>query len=177
MTLAAFFILMIYFNMVTLGKGLLMIPLIQGHLVEEAGVLTQAQLLLAVAIGQVTPGPANFYVAAVGYMVFGFPGAVAAVVAVVSPSFSAIPLTHAYQQMKTNRLAHAFFTGLTTSALGLIFYSALTLGQTAITGGRSLVVFLAGVAMIQVLKVNPILALFLASALGFALYLAVPALN
>lgn len=170
MTLLTFFAMMFYFNLVTLGKGLLMIPLIQGHMVEEAGVLTQQQLLLAVAIGQVTPGPANFYVTAVGYMSFGLAGALAALVAVAAPSFSAIALQRAYGRMKTNTYAQAFFKGLTTSALGLIFYSAFTLGQAAITSVQSVIVFAAGFVMIQFLKWNPILALFLASALGLALH-------
>jgi chromate transport protein ChrA len=74
-------------------------------------------------------------------------------------------------------VAQAFFKGLTTSALGLIFYSALTLGQSAITGVQSLVVFLVGFVMIQFLKVNPILALFLASLLGLALHVGPAALT
>lgn len=172
MGLPEFFAMLFYFNLVTLGKGLLMIPLIQGHMVEQAGVLTQDQLLLAVAIGQVTPGPANFYVAAVGYLIFGLPGALAAVLAVVAPSFSALALTQGYQRLKTNRVAQAFFKGLTATALGLIFYSALTLGQTAITSVQTALVFLVGFVLIQFLKVNPILGLFLASALGLVLQLA-----
>lgn len=172
MSLTTFFVLMLYFNIITLGKGLLMIPLIQGHFVDQTGVLTQAQLLLAVAIGQVTPGPANFYVAAVGYMIFGLPGAVAALAAVAAPSFSAIPLTRGYERLKTNKTAQAFFKGLTTTALGLIFYSALTLGQTAVTDGQTLVVFATGYVMIQFLKLNPILALLLASLLGLGMHFA-----
>lgn len=170
MSLATFFVLMFYFNLVTLGKGLLMIPLIEGHMVKDAGVLTQSQLLTAVAIGQVTPGPANFYVTAVGYMAFGLPGALAALVAVAAPSFTAIILMRGYQRLKTNFWAQAFFKGLTTTALGLIFYSAFTLGQAAISSVQAVIVFLAGFVMIHFLKVNPILALFIASALGLGLY-------
>jgi len=170
MSLLWFTTLLFYFNLITLGKGLLMIPLIQGQMVEQAQVLSHDQLLLAVAIGQTTPGPANFYVAAVGYMIFGLPGAIAAVVAVLAPSFSALPLMHAYQRMKTNRTAQAFFKGLTTTALGLIFYSALTLGQTAITSVQTFVVFLFGFVLIQFVKVNPILSLVLASLFGLLLH-------
>ncbi len=174
MSLAVFFALLFYFNLITLGKGLLMIPLIQGHLVEEAGVLTQDQLLLAVAIGQVTPGPANFYVAAVGYMIYGLVGALAAVLAVIAPSFSALALQRGYQRLKTHRSAQAFFKGLTTTALGLIFYSALTLGRTAITSVQTGLVFLFGFILIQFLKINPILGLFLASVFGLLLQVAFP---
>lgn len=171
MDIVTFFLLLFYFNLITLGKGLLMVPLIQGHMVEEAGILTQDQLLLAVAIGQVTPGPANIYVASVGYMVYGFLGAVATLVAVALPSFSALALVHGYERIKSNRWAQSFFKGLSTTAIGLIFYSALTLGQSAITSVQALIVFLFGFVLIQFLRVNPILGLFLASALGLALTL------
>ncbi|MHB1006453.1 MAG: hypothetical protein ACYC3S_12560 [Chloroflexota bacterium] len=41
MSLAVFFAWLFYFNLVTLGKGLLMITLIQGHLVVDAGILSR----------------------------------------------------------------------------------------------------------------------------------------
>ncbi|MHB1417076.1 MAG: chromate transporter [Chloroflexota bacterium] len=171
MDLLLFFFQLFYFNLITLGKGLLMIPLIHGSLVEQAQLLTNDQLLLAVAIGQVTPGPGNIYVAAVGYMLYGIPGAIIALLAVVVPSFSALVLLRGYERIKTNDLAQSFFKGLTVTALGLIFYSALILGQAAITSVQAAIVFLVGFVLIQFLKVNPILGLFLASVLGLVLVL------
>jgi chromate transporter len=172
MSIFAFGAWLFYFNLVTLGKGLLMIPLIQGHMVEAARVLSADQLLMAVAIGQVTPGPGNIYVAAVGYLIYGLPGALIALVAVVVPSFSALALTHGYQRLKTNRIAQAFFKGLTTTALGLIFYSALVLAREAITTGQTLAVLLFGFLLIQFFKVNPIVSLFAASLFGLVLHFA-----
>ncbi|MCL5110740.1 MAG: chromate transporter [Chloroflexi bacterium] len=172
MSILAFAAWLFYFNLLTLGKGLLMIPLIQGHLVEGAQVLTGDQLLMAVAIGQVTPGPGNIYVAAVGYLIYGLPGAVVALVAVVLPSFGALALTHGYQRLKTNRIAQGFFKGLTTTALGLIFYSALLLAREAITSGQALAVLILGFVLIQFVKVNPILSLLAASLFGLVLHFA-----
>ncbi|MHB1133815.1 MAG: chromate transporter [Chloroflexota bacterium] len=171
MSLLWFGALLFYFNLLTLGKGLLMIPLIQGHLVEEAGLLTVDQLLMAVAIGQVTPGPGNLYVAAVGYLIFGLPGAFVALVAVVLPSFSALPLARGYQLIKKNPRAQGFFKGLTTTALGLIFYSTWVLAREAITSPQAVLVMAAGFVAIQFFKINPIVALFGASLFGLVLHL------
>lgn len=161
-----------YFNLITLGKGLLMIPLIQGAMVEQTGALTTDQLLLAVAIGQATPGPANIYVAAVGYLIYGWPGAFAALAAVATPSFSALLLMRLYEHIRDNHLAQAFFKGLTTSALGLIFYSVLTLGQAALTSLQAIVVCAVGFVLIQFVGLKPILGMFAAAALGLLLRLA-----
>ena len=170
MSLLWFGALLLYFNLITLGKGLLMIPLIQGHLVEEARLLTTDQLLMAVAIGQVTPGPGNLYVAAVGYLIFGLPGALMALVAVVLPSFSALTLAQGYRRLKTNPLAQGFFKGLTTTALGLIFYSTWILASEAITSVQAVAVLAVGFVAIQFFKLNPIVALFGASLFGLALH-------
>jgi chromate transporter len=171
MDIVTFFLLLFYFNLITLGKGLLMIPLLQGALVDQAGILTTDQLLLAVAIGQVTPGPANIYVAAVGFMLYGALGAAVSLIAVALPSFSALALLRGYERLKANRVAQSFFKGLTTTAVGLIFYSALTLGQAAVTSAQAVVVFLFGFVLIQFLGIKPILGLFLAAGLGAILYL------
>ena len=173
MSLLWFTGLLFYFNLITLGKGLLMIPLIHDHIVEGARVLSNDQLLMAVAIGQVTPGPGNLYVAAVGYLIFGLPGALAALLAVVAPSFSALALTRGYRRLKTNHIAQGFFKGLTTTALGLIYYSAFLLAQEAITTVQALAVLAFGFVLIQFLKVNPIVGLFAASLFGLALHFVV----
>src|SRR3712207_8122653 len=48
---------------------------LQARFVEEERLLTLDQLLYAFAIARVTPGPANVYVAAIGYFLHGLPGA------------------------------------------------------------------------------------------------------
>jgi chromate transporter len=166
-----FFVNIFYYDLITLGKGLLMIPLIQAHYVENLKILTSEQLLIAVAISRVTPGPANVYVASVGYMLFGFLGAFLALFAVALPSFSAIPLTSLYEKLKTNRVLGRFFQGLVMAATGLIFYSAYILAVQSLTSLTAWLVFALALILIQVLKINSIVSLFLASGFGLLLYI------
>jgi chromate transporter len=45
---------------VLFGSGYVLLAFLRADLVERWGWLTEAQLLDAVAVGQVTPGPARF---------------------------------------------------------------------------------------------------------------------
>ena len=167
----AFFANIFYYDLITLGKGLLMIPLIQAHYVENLRVLTSDELLAAVAISRITPGPANVYVASVGFMLFGLVGAFLALFAVALPSFSAIPLTTIYEKLKSNQILNRFFQGLTVAAIGLIFYSAYLLAVQSLTNLNAGLVFALAVLLVQVFKIHQIVSLFLAAGFGVFLFL------
>ena len=62
------------YNAMTFGNGPVMVPLLQDDLVDRRGVLSTDQLLYGFTIARVTPGQANTYVAAIGYMLHGLVG-------------------------------------------------------------------------------------------------------
>lgn len=72
--------------------GLGSLPQIQHDFVETSGAITAEQLSQAVLVGRSTPGPVGAYVVAVGYMAAGWPGAIAAWLAMMTPALAAIPL-------------------------------------------------------------------------------------
>ena len=147
-----------------------MIPLIQGTYVENLKVLSSDQLLLAVAIGRITPGPANIYVASIGYMLYGYLGAGLALLAVTVPSFSAIPLVSIYEKLKTKVIIGRFFKGLTVTAIGLIFYSVYLLAKESLTSIDALLIFIFAIILIKPFRLNPLLGLFTASIFGLILF-------
>lgn len=73
-------------------SGMGSLPQIQRDFVETRHVLTGEQLSRAVLLGRSAPGPAGAYVVAVGYLVAGWPGAIAGCLAMMTPAFVAIPL-------------------------------------------------------------------------------------
>lgn len=77
---------------VTSFAGMGSLPQIQHDFVETRHALSPEQLGQAVLVGRSTPGPVGAYVVAVGYLAAGWPGALAAWFAMITPALAAIPL-------------------------------------------------------------------------------------
>jgi chromate transporter len=159
---------MFLYNAMTFGNGPVMVPLLQADLVDRRGVLSTDQLLYAFTIARVTPGQANTYVAAIGYMLYGLVGALATTAAILLPGYLMLPLLWGYERVKAVRLVPAFTRGLTVASVGLIFAAALSIGRATLTGWVSLVVFAAALAMAQLLQWNPLLVLGVSALLGIS---------
>ena len=70
----------------------MLLAFLRGDLVQRLGWLTDAQLLDAVAIGQVTPGPLFTTATFIGFVLAGVPGAVIATIAIFLPAFVFVAL-------------------------------------------------------------------------------------
>ena len=161
--------LIFLFNVMTFGNGPVMIPLLQTHLVEERGVLTEDQLLYAFTIARVTPGQANLYVASIGYMLYGLMGAVLSMLAILLPGYLMLPLLSGYRHLGASRRIKGLTRGLTTASVGLIFAAVVEIGRGTLTGPLPWVIFGLTVVMAYLLKWNPILSLLVASGAGLLL--------
>src|SRR5205085_3853206 len=76
------------------GSGYVLLAFLRNDFVERLGWLTNEQLLDAVAIGQLTPGPVFTTATFIGYIVGGVPGALVATLGIFLPSFIFVALTH-----------------------------------------------------------------------------------
>ncbi len=76
------------------GSGYVLLAFIQNDLVDRLGWLTQNQLVDAIAVGQVTPGPLSTTATFVGYLTGGVPGALLATLAMFLPGFIFVAITH-----------------------------------------------------------------------------------
>ena len=170
MSLLALAGIIFYFNVITFGNGPVMIPLLQERLVDQAQVLTLDQLLYAFAIARVTPGQANTYVAAIGYFLFGLPGAAVTAVAIQVPGYTMLPLARLYHQFQHVKYVQRFIRGLTATSVGLIFAATLGIGTRTLTTLPAAVVFAVTFVLAYMLKWNPMLSLGIASAIGLGLY-------
>ena len=69
------------------GSGYVLLAYLRGDLVERLEWLTESQLLDAISVGQLTPGPVFTTATFVGYVVDGWEAALVATVAIFIPSF------------------------------------------------------------------------------------------
>jgi len=162
-------LLIALFNLMTFGNGPVMIPLLQTHLVEGARVLTEDQLLYAFTIARVTPGQANFYVASIGYMLYGMPGAVVATLAIILPGYVMIPLLHGLEHVRDSRWIEGFTKGLTVTSVGLILAAVVQIARATLTQPTAWIVLLTMLVLTQLIKWNIFMALAAVSGLGLLL--------
>jgi chromate transporter len=115
------------------GSGYVLIAFLRGDLVERWGWLTQSQLLDAVAVGQVTPGPFFTTATFIGYLLAGPWGAVVGTTGMFLPAFffvavSAPLLPH----LRRSGWASSVLDGLNVGSLALMLAVTLLLARSTL---------------------------------------------
>jgi chromate transporter len=103
------------------GGGYVLIAFLQQELVERQHLLTSRQLLDAVAIGQITPGPLFTTATFVGYLLAGHGGAIAATLGIFLPGFIAMAIFHPQlEKWQRSPWMRDFLAGIEPATWGLM---------------------------------------------------------
>src|SRR5262249_14525585 len=115
------------------GSGLAIVPFLHGGVLEKIHWLSGRQILDAVAVAMITPGPVVITVAFIGFLVAGLAGATVAAIGVFLPCylFVIIPAPY-YRRFAGNQSIKAFVDGVTAAATGAIAGAAFVLGRRAL---------------------------------------------
>ena len=154
------------------GGGLAMLPLIEQEIVHNKGWITLKELVDIIAIVEMTPGPIAVNSATfVGYKVGGFPGALAGSIGIVIISFTLMTLLAKYfMKMKDMNQMKAIFRGIRPTIIGLIVSAVISVGRTALTDFKGIVIAIIIFIALVKFKLNPILGIGLSGVLGLVLY-------
>jgi len=118
---------------VVYGSGYVLLAFLKTDLVTRLHWLTSTQLLDAVAVGQLTPGPVFTTATFIGYLVGGPIGAVAATVGIFAPAFLFVLLGgRIVPQLRKSPSTSAFLDGVNVASLALMTAVSWQLGRTAI---------------------------------------------
>jgi len=121
MTLGALFVLFLKVGLLAFGSGYVLVAFLRQSLVQGAGILTDQQLLDAIAVGQVTPGPVYTTATFIGYLVAGIPGAIVATVAIFLPGFVGIALVHRFiARLRASPVTGSLLDAVNAASLGLM---------------------------------------------------------
>jgi chromate transporter len=132
-TLGSLFLVFLKAGSVVFGSGYVLLAFLRGDLVHRLGWLTEHQLVDAVAVGQLTPGPVFTTATFVGYLLRGPAGAAVATVGIFLPSFVLVAVTAPLiPRIRRSRVAGAFLDGVNVASLGLMAAVSLQLARAAV---------------------------------------------
>ncbi|GAA3446644.1 chromate efflux transporter [Planomonospora venezuelensis] len=166
---AQLFLTFLKIGSVLYGSGYVLLAFLEGDFVERLGWITRVQLLDAVSIGQVTPGPVFTTATFVGYVVAGLPGAVLATVGIFAPSFAFVALlTRIVDRVRDRVWSSAFLDGVNATALALMAGVTVELSGEAIVDPLTAVLAAAALLLQWRTRLNTAWLIAAAAAIGLA---------
>jgi chromate transporter len=118
---------------VLFGSGYVLLAFLRADLVDRWGWLTEGQLLDAVAVGQMTPGPVFTTATFIGYLLGGLAGAGVATVGIFLPAFVFVALSAPLVPwLRRSPTAGGFLDGVNVASLALMAVVTFHLGRAAL---------------------------------------------
>ena len=133
------------------GGGYVLVAFLRSDLVVRLHWLTERQLLDAVAVGQVTPGPLFTAATFVGYLLRGAPGAVLATVGIFLPAFVLVAVSGPLvPRLRQSPWTADVLDGINVAALALMIVVSAQLALTAVVDWRTAVLaIVSGILLIR----------------------------
>jgi chromate transporter len=153
-TLGGLFLLFAKVGAVLFGSGYVLLAFLRADLVERWHWLSNAQLLDAIAVGQMTPGPVFTTATFIGYVLGGTSGAIAATVGIFLPAFVFVALSGPLLPRLRESTASAFLDGVNVASLALLASVTWTLGGSALVDGVSVGIALVAAALLGSFGIN-----------------------
>jgi chromate transporter len=135
------------------GSGYVLIAFLQAEFVPRW--LTQQQLIDAVAIGQVTPGPVFTTATFIGFQIGGWTGAVAATVGIFLPSFLFVALLSVLmKRLQSSLLMRSFLDAVNAASLALMAWATVILARSSLIDFVTVAIAIASLALLLRTRLN-----------------------
>ena len=132
-SLTLLFLTFLKIGSVLYGSGYVLLAFLRADFVLRLGWLTDQQLLDAVAIGQVTPGPLFTAATFIGYLLSGTAGALLVTLGIFLPSFIFVAISNPLiPKIRNSAWASGLLDGVNASALGLMAAVTVQLGISSL---------------------------------------------
>jgi chromate transporter len=140
---------------VLFGSGYVLLAFLRSDFVERLHWLTERQLLDAVAVGQVTPGPVFTTATFIGYVLGGASGAFVATVGIFLPAFVFVALSGVLlPRIRHSPTARAALDGVNVASLALMAVVTAQLARAAIVDCTTLMCALIAAVLLFRWKIN-----------------------
>jgi chromate transporter len=154
-SLSILFLFFLKVGAVLFGSGYVLLAFLRTDLVDRLRWLTEAQLLDAVAVGQVTPGPVFTTATFIGYILGGFRGAVVATLGIFLPSFFFVSISGPLiPHLRRSPLAGAFLDGVNVGAWALMAAVTWFLARAAVVDATTMILAISSAFVLIRYRVN-----------------------
>jgi chromate transporter len=152
------------------GSGYVLFAFLDAELVSK-GLLSEQQLIDAIAVGQFTPGPVFSSATFIGWQISGMGGAIAATLGIFLPSFLFVAfLNPLIPLLRKSKLMSAFLDTINIVAIAIILSVIIEIGKSAIVDWKTiLIAVISFIATFYFKKLNTAFIILGGAALGFVL--------
>lgn len=165
------FLFFLKIGCVLYGSGYVLLAFLQRDLVERHQWLTSQQLLDAVAIGQITPGPVFTTATFVGYLLAGNAGAVAGTIGIFLPAFLLVGIVNPWVvKLRQSSWASGFLDGVNAASLGLMAGVTFTLGRAALVDWLTATMAIFSAIAVFYCKINSVWLVIAGGAIALIVY-------
>jgi chromate transporter len=153
--LGTLFLVFFKVGAVLFGSGYVLLAFLRAELVVRLGWLTEGQLLDAVAVGQVTPGPVFTTATFVGYVLGGHVGAAIATAGIFLPAFFFVAVSGPIiPRLRRSATAGAFLDGVNVASLALMAVVTWQLARSAVVDAVTAVLAVSSALLLLRFEVN-----------------------
>lgn len=154
-SLPLMFLIFLKIGAVLYGSGYVLLAFLRADFVTRLGWLTDQQLIDAVAIGQVTPGPVFTAATFIGYILGGLPGALLATLGIFLPSFIFVAVSNPLiPRLRNSPWASGLLDGVNVVSLGLMAAVTWQLGRASIIDPFTIALGLVAALLLFRFKIN-----------------------
>ncbi|MFZ3078512.1 MAG: chromate efflux transporter [Bellilinea sp.] len=150
------------------GGGYVLLAFLHADFVVRYGWLTSQQLLDAVAVGQVTPGPLFTTATFIGYLLGGVKGGLLATLGIFLPSFIFVALSNPLiPKIRNSIWVRGLLDGVNAASLGLMAAVTWALGRASLVDPLTILLALAALILLLRFKLNTTLLIAGGALIGF----------
>jgi len=154
-SLPILFLTFLKIGSVLYGSGYVLLAFLRADFVTRLGWISDQQLIDAIAIGQVTPGPLFTAATFIGFLLGGTPGALLATAGIFLPSFVFVAISNPLiPRLRNSPWASSLLDGINAASLGLMAAVTWQLGRASLVDPLTIVMSLAAFGLLVRYQVN-----------------------
>jgi chromate transporter len=155
--LAPLFLVFLEIGAVLYGSGYVLYAFLESQLVHHRHWITERQLVDAIAMGQLTPGPVFTTATFIGYLVRGVPGAIVATIGIFLPAFVFVGATDVVvRRLRDSAAFHAFLSGVVAASIALMVWVAATLADHTYVDVGTIAIGTAAATLLMLRRLHPV---------------------